>query len=115
MARVETEVASTESDALTLDRRRAELEHALAVLAGDAASDFGVNTDEWSTALPTIPAGVPATVLTRRPDISAAQKSVMAAQARVGVAQLAWFPDISLTAGGGYASQDLSDLFKTFP
>ncbi|MEJ8809863.1 efflux transporter outer membrane subunit [Variovorax ureilyticus] len=112
VARVETEVASTESDALTLDRRRAELEHALAVLAGDAASDFGVNTDEWATALPTIPAGVPATVLTRRPDISAAQKSVMAAQARVGVAQTAWFPDISLTAGGGYASQDLSDLFK---
>jgi multidrug efflux system outer membrane protein len=55
---------------------------------------------------------VPATVLTRRPDISAAQKSVMAAQARVGVAQLAWFPDISLTAGGGYASQKLNDLFQ---
>ena len=112
VARVETEVASNESDALTLDRRRAELEHALAVLAGDAASDFGVNTDEWSTALPTIPPGVPATVLTRRPDISAAQKSVMAAQARVGVAQAAWFPDIALTAGGGYASSALGDLFK---
>ncbi|MBO9647443.1 MAG: efflux transporter outer membrane subunit [Variovorax sp.] len=112
VARVETEVASTESDALTLDRRRAELEHSLAVLTGVAASDFGVNTDEWSTALPTIPAGVPATVLTRRPDVSAAQKSVMAAQARVGVAQAAWFPDISLTAGAGYASSDLGDLFK---
>ncbi|MDM0072958.1 efflux transporter outer membrane subunit [Variovorax sp. J2P1-59] len=112
VARVETEVASTESDALTLDRRRAELEHALAVLAGDVASDFGVGTDEWSTALPTIPAGVPATVLTRRPDISAAQKAVLAAQARVGVAQAAWFPDIALTAGGGYASSDIGDLVK---
>jgi multidrug efflux system outer membrane protein len=112
VARVQTQVAATESDALTLDRRRAELEHALAVLAGDTASDFGVNTDEWSTALPTIPPGVPATVLTRRPDISAAEKSVMAAQARVGVAQAAWFPDIALTAGGGYASSELGDLLK---
>jgi len=62
--------------------------------------------------LPTIPPGVPATVLTRRPDISAAQKSVLAAQARVGVAQAAWFPDIALTGGGGYASADIGDLLK---
>lgn len=112
VARVETEVASTESDGLTLDRRRAELEHALAVLAGDNASEFGVTTEDWSTALPTIPPGVPATVLTRRPDISAAQKSVLAAQARVGVAQAAWFPDIALTAGGGYASSNFGDLLN---
>lgn len=112
VARVETEVASTESDALTLDRRRAELEHALAVLAGDVATEFAVNSDDWSTALPSIPAGVPATVLARRPDISAAQKAVLAAQARVGVAQAAWFPDIALTAGGGYATSDFSDLVK---
>lgn len=112
VVRVETEVASNESDAMTLDRRRAELEHALAVLAGDLASDFGVGTDEWSTALPTIPPGVPATVLTRRPDISAAQQAVLAAQARVGVAQAAWFPDIAITGGAGYASADIADLLK---
>lgn len=112
VVRVETEVASTESDALTLDRRRAEIEHALAVLAGDLASDFGVGTDEWSTTLPTIPPGVPATVLTRRPDISAAQQAVLAAQARVGVAQAAWFPDLALTGGAGYASADIGDLLK---
>jgi multidrug efflux system outer membrane protein len=112
VARVETEVASNESDAMTLDRQRAGLEHALAVLVGDLASDFDVGAGEWSTALPTIPPGVPATVLTRRPDISAAQKSVLAAQARVGVAQAAWFPDIALTGGGGYASSDVGDLLK---
>jgi multidrug efflux system outer membrane protein len=112
VARVETEVASNESDAMTLDRRRAELEHALAVLVGDLASDFDVGAGDWSTALPTIPPGVPATVLTRRPDISAAQQSVLAAQARVGVAQTAWFPDITLTGAGGYASSDVGDLLK---
>jgi multidrug efflux system outer membrane protein len=112
VVRVETEVAATESEALTLDRRRAELEHALAVLTGENASSFALATQDWTTALPTIPAGVPATVLTRRPDISAAQKAVFAAQARVGVAQTAWFPSISLTGGGGYASSDIDDLFK---
>jgi multidrug efflux system outer membrane protein len=112
VARVQTELASTESDAIALDRQRALLEHALAVLTGEVASQFSVAAEEWHTALPGIPAGVPSTVLERRPDVAAAQKAVMAAQARVGVAQSAWFPDISLTAGGGYASPDLGDLFK---
>jgi multidrug efflux system outer membrane protein len=112
VARVQTELASTESDALALDRRRAELEHALALLTGEAASNFGLRSEPWTTALPSIPAGVPATVLTRRPDVSAAQSTVLAAQARVGVAQAAWFPSISLTASGGYASSELGDLFK---
>jgi multidrug efflux system outer membrane protein len=51
-------------------------------------------------------------VLTRRPDVSAAQLSMLAAQQRVGVAKAAWFPDLSLTASGGYASPELGDLFK---
>jgi outer membrane protein, multidrug efflux system len=112
VARAATEVAATESEALALERRRAELEHALAVLVGEAPASFSVEGNEWKTALPLIPAGVPATVLTRRPDVSAAQNAVMAAQARVGVAKAAWFPNIALTASGGYASSELSDLFK---
>jgi len=55
---------------------------------------------------------VPSTVLARRPDVAAAQRSISAAQARVGVAQAAWFPSLSLTADGGYASPQLGDLFK---
>jgi multidrug efflux system outer membrane protein len=112
VARAATEVAATESEALALERRRAELEHALAVLLGESPSGFRLEQSVWKTALPVIPAGVPATVLTRRPDVAAAQAGIMAAQARVGVAKAAWFPDIALTASGGYASEDLSDLFK---
>jgi multidrug efflux system outer membrane protein len=112
VARATTEVAATESEALALDRRRVELEHALAVLLGEAPAQFSLPVQNWETALPVIPAGVPATVLTRRPDVSAAQNSVMAAQARVGGAKAAWFPNIALTASGGYASPELSDLFK---
>ncbi|WP_332777213.1 efflux transporter outer membrane subunit [Polaromonas sp.] len=112
VARVRTEVASTESEALALDRRRAELEHALAVLVGEVASSFRVTPGEWATALPVIPAGVPSTVLVRRPDVSAAQSTMQAAQARVGVAKAAWFPTFSLTATGGYAAPEIQDLFK---
>jgi multidrug efflux system outer membrane protein len=112
VARVETEMAATESDALTLDRRRAELEHALAVLTGETATSFDLGMGEWSTALPAIPAGVPSTVLTRRPDVSAAQKAVFAAQSRVGVAETAWFPSVSLTGNGGFASSEAGNLFQ---
>jgi multidrug efflux system outer membrane protein len=112
VVRAESELAATESQALALDRQRAQLEHALAVLVGDAASSFTLGVQEWRTALPQIPAGVPASVLARRPDVSAAQSSILAAQARVGAARAAWFPDISLTAAGGFASPELGDLFK---
>ena len=116
LARVQTEVAATQSQALALDRQRAEVEHALAVLLGELPSQFGLtalgDSAEWGGALPIVPPGVPSTVLTRRPDVAAAQSSMLAAQKRVGVAQAAWFPDLSLTANGGFASSDLGDLFK---
>ncbi len=112
VARVRSEAASTESEALALDQRRAVLEHALAVLVGEVASNFAVAPATWATALPVIPAGVPSTVLTRWPDIAAAQNTMQAAQARVGVAKTAWFPTFSLTANGGYAAPDIKDLFK---
>jgi multidrug efflux system outer membrane protein len=112
VARSSTEVSATESEALALDRRRAELEHALAVLLGEAPSQFSIAVQSWETALPAIPAGVPSTVLARRPDVSAAQSTLAAAQARVGVAKAAYLPRIALTASGGYASPELSDLFE---
>ena len=112
VARVMTEVASIESEAIALDRRRAELEHALAVLVGEVASSFQLAPIEWATAMPVIPAGVPSTVLTRRPDVAAAQSAMQASQARVGVAKTAWFPTFALTANGGYAAPEIKDLFK---
>ena len=112
LARVQSEVAATQSQALALDRQRAQLEHALAVLLGELPSSFTLAEADWRGALPNVPAGIPSTVLTRRPDVSAAQSAMRAAQVRVGVAQAAWFPDVALTANGGFASSDLGDLFK---
>jgi len=112
VARARTEVAATEADLLAIERRRTEIEHILAVLVGEVASTFDVSPGTWKTALPRIPAGVPSTVLARRPDVAAAQDRMLAAQQRAGVARAAWFPDVSLTANAGYASSELSDVFK---
>lgn len=112
VVRVQAEVAATEAEELAITRQRAAVEHALAVLVGEAASEFTVPAADWQTALPSIPAGLPATVLARRPDVSAAQYSLLAAQARVGVAQAAWFPSLVLTGAGGFASPELGDLFR---
>ena len=112
LARVQAEVASTNSQALALDRERALQEHALAVLLGELPTQFSLKEGDWSGALPGVPVGVPSTVLARRPDVASAQLAMQAAEARAGVARLAWFPDVSLTANGGYASTDLGDLFK---
>lgn len=110
--RIQTELAATQAEVFALSRSRAELEHALAVLVGEPVSGFALPVADARPALPLIPAGVPGTVLARRPDVAAAQASLLAAQARVGVAQAAWFPDVSLTAAAGYASPDIGDLFK---
>ena len=113
VARVRTEVAANQSQAIALDRSRAELEHALALLAGELPSTLSVAEGQWTESLPTIPAGMPSTMLTRRPDVTAAQANLQAAQLRLGIAQTAWFPTLALTASAGGASPQLSDLFKS--
>ncbi|MCT9810658.1 efflux transporter outer membrane subunit [Acidovorax sp. Be4] len=111
VARMRTEVSATEFEVLALERQQAVLVHALAVLTGDVAGRFTLAEASAQATLPQIPAGVPGTVLARRPDVSAAQAQVQAALARVGVAQAAWFPTVMLTGQGGYASPELGDLF----
>lgn len=112
VARMQTEVSATEFEVLALERQQALLVHALAVLTGEVAGRFTLADSQAQATLPVIPAGVPAAVLARRPDVSAAQANVQAALARVGVAQTAWFPSIMLTANGGYASPELGDLLR---
>lgn len=112
LARVRAELAANEAEAFALDRRRVELETALAVLLGEPASRFALAPMPWATALPAVPAGLPSELLQRRPDLAAARSQLEAAQARVGVAQAAWWPSLSLTAQGGGASSELSNLLK---
>jgi outer membrane protein, multidrug efflux system len=114
LARAKTELLTTRSDAIALERQRAQLEHALAVLLGKPAAAFSLDSNPLtaSTALPGIPAGLPSALLERRPDIAAAQRAMIAANARIGVAKSAMFPALRLTAAGGGESAELSDLFN---
>lgn len=113
LARVRAELAANEAEALALDRRRVELETALAVLLGEPASGFQLAPTAWTTALPTVPAGLPSELLQRRPDLAAARSQLEAARARVGEARAAWWPSLSLTAQGGGVSNELSTLLKS--
>jgi multidrug efflux system outer membrane protein len=101
----------TTAQAQALDVQRAQLEHAIAVLAGRAASEFSLPRNPLDGLPPTIPPGLPADVLARRPDIAEADRSVAAATAQIGVAKTASLPHISLTGLAGFESVGLGSLF----
>jgi multidrug efflux system outer membrane protein len=112
LSRARTELSTTRSDAIALERRRAQLEHALAVLLGKAPAALDLPAGALAHAMPAIPAGLPSSLLERRPDIAAASRAMAAANTRIGVAKAAFFPVLNLTAQGGYESTELSDLFN---
>lgn len=119
LARAETELATTEADAAALAIRRSAAQNALAVLLGEpapafaaAASDSSLSALSSQLLLPVIPAGLPGDLLTRRPDIAAAERALAAASARIGVAKSGFFPAIALTGAAGYASADINDLVR---
>ncbi len=113
VARIRAEASATDAEAIALDRRRAELEHALAFLTGEVASTSSIEVGEWNVALPSIPPGIPGAVLARRPDVQAAERAMQVARIRLGIARTAWFPTLSLTGSGGYASSDLGELLRS--
>ncbi len=108
----ETQLATARSDDLGLASQRAQLEHAIAVLIGKAPADFALAPAQWNVTVPEVPAGVPATLLQRRPDIASAERRVAAANEQIGIARSAYFPDIGLTASYGSAASVVSDLFQ---
>jgi outer membrane protein, multidrug efflux system len=114
VSRAETELSSTKAELLALDRRRAEIEHALAVLVGQSASEFVVKELplESGTLPPVIPPGLPGDLLERRPDIAEAERLLAAANARIGVAKAAFFPVVRLTGVAGFESLDVESLFN---
>jgi multidrug efflux system outer membrane protein len=111
VARAEAELAATESDAAALANRRAAVQNALALLVGQAAPNFELSTSNVELrTVPVVPAGLPSELLERRPDVAVAEAALAAANARIGVAQAAFFPAISLTGTFGRASGDIDRL-----
>ncbi|MDN0081993.1 efflux transporter outer membrane subunit [Crenobacter sp. SG2305] len=109
MAQAETLLKTAQVSALAKGVQRAQLEHAIAVLLGKAPADFSLAKVEKTPVLPDIPAGVPSQLLERRPDIASAERRVAAANAQIGVAKAAYFPDLTLSATGGYASSSFAN------
>jgi multidrug efflux system outer membrane protein len=114
LSRAKTELSTTRAEAIGLQRQRVTTEHALAVLLGKPAAAYsaGPSPLQDSSLLPAIPSGMPSSLLERRPDIAAAQKTMEASNARIGVARAAMFPALNISAGGGGVAGTFSDVFK---
>lgn len=111
-SRAKTEVELANSDLGSVQRQRGAAEHALAVLCGARPSDFTVSSRPPNNSLPNIRAGLPADVLNRRPDVRAAEQELRAANARIGVAETAFYPNFNLTASGGFQSLEAKDFLN---
>jgi NodT family efflux transporter outer membrane factor (OMF) lipoprotein len=112
VVQAEQQLLSTQATTLDLRATRATLEHAIAVLVGKAPANFALAPQKFAPYVPEIPPGVPSTVLERRPDVAAAERRMAAANARIGVAQAAYFPTLALTGSAGFASNALGSLFS---
>jgi multidrug efflux system outer membrane protein len=112
VARARAELATARSDEMGVARLRAASEHSLAVLLGEAPAAFSVAANPLQPVNIVIPPGLPSALLERRPDITAAEEAMGAANARIGVAKAAFFPSLTLTGAGGFESATLGDLFR---
>ena len=112
VVQAESLLRSTRAQTIDVRLSRAQYEHAIAVLIGEAPAAFTLAESDAPLPVAVTPVSLPSTLLERRPDIAAAERRVAAANAAVGAAQAARFPVLGLTAGAGYRSSDLSELLS---
>jgi NodT family efflux transporter outer membrane factor (OMF) lipoprotein len=112
VAQAETQLETTRAQDIEVGVARAQFEHAIAVLAGKTASTFSIPPAPLTAAPPQIPLGLPSELLERRPDIAAAERRVASANAQIGIAIAAYYPQVSLAAAGGVESTAIDTLFQ---
>ena len=111
LVQAQTTLQSAEALAIAVAAPRATYEHAIATLIGKPATDFHLAVRGVTMAPPPIPTGVPSQLVERRPDVAAAERTMAAANAQIGVATAAYFPTLTLTAGGGFESSTFKHWF----
>ena len=111
VAQAETQLKSTQAQAIDAAVQRAQLEHAIAILVGKPPAELSITAEPVPIVFPVIPVEFPSELLERRPDIAAAERRAAAANAQIGVAEAAFFPSLTLSATGGFQSSLLSQLF----
>jgi NodT family efflux transporter outer membrane factor (OMF) lipoprotein len=109
VSQAQTQLQAARSQAAQTLAQRALVEHAIAALLGVSASSFSIKPAIVDIRLPHIPTDIPGTVLQRRPDIAAAQRRMIAANANIGVARAAYFPTLTLGAQGGFQSTSFAN------
>lgn len=112
VAQAQTQLKSTQADLVDLIWQRAQFENAIAVLIGLPPAQFNLAETQDIPKLPQIPLSLPSQLLERRPDIASAERSVIAANAEIGVAKAAYYPDLTLSLSGGYSSSTSSNLIS---
>lgn len=112
LVQAQTQYEQTRAQLVNESINRALLEHAIALLVGKAPSEVSIEPAPTRLTIPTVDSGVPSTLLERRPDISAAERQMAAANAQVGVAKGAFYPQISLGATIGFLSGGLGSLLQ---
>ncbi|HKM70070.1 MAG TPA: efflux transporter outer membrane subunit [Stellaceae bacterium] len=113
VSQAEAQLESTQSQAIAVGVTRAQLEHAIAVLIGKPPAEFSIPPTEAKIAVPVIPAEMPSALLERRPDIAASERQMAAANAQIGVAVAAFYPNITLSADNGTSALTLNRLLAT--
>jgi NodT family efflux transporter outer membrane factor (OMF) lipoprotein len=108
----QTQLLGSQAQQVNAKIQRAILEHAVAVLVGKQPADFSLGPSAMRSDVPTVPAGVPSTLLERRPDVAEAERKMAAANAQIGVAKAGYFPDLTLSGQYDYTSGTLSRLIQ---
>ena len=102
---------AAQSAAINVGISRAQYEHAIAVLIGKVPTDFSIPVKPMVYAAPAVPTGVPSQLLERRPDVAAAERTLAEANATIGIGYGAFFPQVTISAGGGFEASTLKHLF----
>ena len=113
MLSAQSQLASAKAQSADIQQQRAQMEHAIAVLTGQAPANLTIAPVTWNLAVPATPAAVPSLLLQRRPDIASAERKVAAANAQIGVQEAAYFPSLTLSGQGGVTSSSLASLFAS--